>query len=686
MKADPRAPVLRLSLGPKEIVIDNFAGGGGASSGIDAALATIGRHVDIAVNHDPEAIALHKINHPKTKHYTTDVFHVDIVKACRGRPVGLAWYSPDCTFHSKARGGQPFRDRNKARRIRGLAWIIIKQAKELIAAGTPIRVIAMENVQEFADWGPLDDEGKIIAVKKGMTFRRWCRQLCNLGYEIDMWELKGCDYGAPTTRERLFIVARFDKQPIVKPEPTHGAGRAKPWRTAAECIDWGIPCPSIFGRKKPLADNTLRRIAEGIKRFVVNNPSPFIVPVAHSGDARANAIQEPLRTVTGRRGDFALVDPFLVRYHGERREGEKPRVASVDDPLPTQTAENRFGVVEPFVVRVAHGERDASGKKRGKGQHSVEEPLPTQTASNDFALVEPFLVGAGGPGYSGKPASSAQPLGATLTENHRAVVTPVIARIGQTGGNGAYVNDVSGPLTTITSKAEHLVVAPVLVPRYGEDKNPKRGGGKGQAPRSRSVELPLPTIVTTDNGAQVVEAFLLKQNGVEDKMVVGQDLAGPVHTITTRDQKAVVTSHLLKFKGTSKHGQRIDEPLHTVQAGGHHYAEVRAFLIKFYSSGGQWGNLKDPMSTVTPHDRLGLVTIAGEDYQIVDIGLRMLSPRELFRAQGFSEDYKIAVPYNGKPLTKTAQVRMCGNSVCPPVAEAIVLAQLGTPAHAEAAA
>lgn len=519
-----RAPALRLALDQDEIVIDNFCGGGGASEGIETVLREMGRHVDIAVNHAADAIALHKANHPNTEHYTTDVFHIDIVKACRGRRVGFGWYSPDCSHHSKARGGKPFRDRNKARRIRGLAWVIVKQAKELRDAGTPIRIIGMENVQEFADWGPLDDEGKIIAIKKGFTFRRWCKQLANLGYELDMWTLKGCDYGSPTIRERLFIVARYDAKAIVKPEASHGRG-LKPYRVAADIIDFSIPCPSIFDRKKPLADNTLRRIAEGIKRFI-DTDEAFIIPVAHAGDSRANSIREPVRTITAeRRGDFALV-------------------------------------------------------------------------------------------------------------------------------------------------------APVLVPRYGEDPDPKRRGGKGQAPRVRSVRLPLPAIVTTDNGAQLAAVYLAKQNGVDEKMVIGQDLSGPVHTITARDQKALVSAFLLKYKGTCKHGQRLDEPVHTIQAEGTHFAEVRTFLIKYYSEGGQWGSLKEPLGTITTKDRIGLVTIRGEQYRIVDIGLRMLTARELYRAQGFPESYIIDLPYNGKPLTKTAQVRMCGNSVNPQVAEAILRAQL----------
>lgn len=561
-------PELRIALEPDEITIDNFAGGGGASTGLDIVLAQIGRHVDIAVNHDAEAIALHKANHQHAEHYVEDVFHIDIVKACRGRRVGFAWYSPDCTFHSKARGGKPFRDRNRARRIRGLAWVIIKQAKELLAAGLGPRIIAMENVQEFADWGPLDENGKIVAVKKGFTFRRWCRQLQNLGYALDMWELKGCDYGAPTTRERLFIVARRDGLPIMKPEATHGPGRKHPWRTAAECIDWSLPCPSIFDRKRPLAENTLRRIAEGIRRFVLNNPQPFIVPVNHTDPAgtRAHRADEPLRTITAsRRGDFAVVQPFIAGVGG--RMGQSP-VRGVDRPMQTVTAKGDAAVITPYIARI--------GQTGGNGAYvyDTDDPLSTVTTKAEHLLVTPVLVGAGGPARSGEPQSADKPLGTVMPKNDRALALPLSVRAahGEDGrrGKGQHRTDeplptqtcskdfalvsaivvgtggpsycgkpspVDRPLGALTAENHRAVVAPVLVPRYGER--------PGQAPRARSVERPLPTIVATDNGGGLVAAYLAKQNGVGEKNVIGQDAEKPLHTITTKDQKAVVTATLI---------------------------------------------------------------------------------------------------------------------------------------------
>jgi DNA (cytosine-5)-methyltransferase 1 len=654
-----RPPVLRLALDDDEICVDYFAGGGGASTGMDEVLAKAGRHVNIAINHDAEAIAMHKANHPKAEHYVEDVFDIDIVKAVAGRRIGFAWYSPDCTFHSKARGGKPFRDRNKARRTRGLAWVIHKHVKQLGKLAP--RIVAMENVQEFADWGPLDDQGKIIQIKRGQTFRKWCRQLQNLGYELDMWELQGCDYGAPTTRERLFIVGRRDGLPIVKPEATHGPG-LKPYRTAAECINWQLPCPSIFERKKPLAENTLRRIAEGIRRFVINSADPFIVPVSHAGDSRVHDSNEPLRTITAsRRGDFAIAQPVIVGVGGRRGQSAP---LPVTRPYPTITAKGDAAIITPFVTKF----------RQNSVGTPLNEPLHTITSGGDME----------------RPAGAAHAMG---------LVTPLLVGIDNKSNGARDAWNPEDPLRTITTENRFAAVAPVLVPRYGER--------PGQAPRARSPQLPLPTIVTTDNGAQVVTAYLAKQNGVGEKIVLGQDVRGPTHTITTKDQKAVVTSHLLKFRQHSA-GQDMREPMHTITTGGGssagHFAEVRALLIKYYSEGGQWGSLKQPLDTITTKDRLGLVTVTikGEEYAIVDIGLRMLTPRELYRAQGFPENYKIekGVLVAGRRknpgrelrsrktmrFTKTAQVRMCGNSVCPPVAAAIMEAQLRVDVAQEEAA
>ena len=396
-----------------ELIVDNFAGGGGASTGIE--LAT-GRSVDIAINHDPAAIAMHRANHPSSKHYCENVWDVDPVEACAGRPVGLAWFSPDCKHFSKAKGGKPV---EKA--IRGLAWVAIRWAK-LVRP----RVIILENVEEFTTWGPMIGN-RPDPTRKGQTFRRFVHALKRYGYRVEWNELRACDYGAPTIRKRFFLIARCDGLPIVWPEPTHGdpstlfvaSGILHPWRTAAEIIDWTIPCPSIYDRKKLLCENTMRRIARGLRKFVLEHPQPYIVD--------------------------DHIAPFLIQYHTEQ-SGKEVRGQAVDKPLMTADSSNRYGL-------------------------------------------------------------------------------------------------------------------------------------------------------------------------------------------------------------------------------------VTALLIKYYGQG-EGQSLREPLHTITAKDRFGLVIVRGEPYQIIDIGLRMLTPRELFRAQGFPEDYIIDRDADGKHYPKSAQVARCGNAVPPPFAEAIVRANL----------
>lgn len=494
------------------LVIDNFAGGGGASTGIEDAL---GRPVDYAINHDPEALAMHRVNHPATHHLNSNVWDVNPAELCAGRPVDLGWFSPDCTYHSKARGGKPFRDRDTARRRRGLAWLIPYWMKTVRPS-----VVMLENVEEFADWGPLLPDGKICPIRRGMTFRRWHKQIENLGYQIDMRELRACDYGAPTTRKRLFVIARCDGQEIVFPEATHGPwDGCLPYRTAAECIDWSIPCPSIFTRKKPLADATLRRIAKGIMRYVVNNPRPFIVPLTHHGERRAHPLDELFPVVTGaNRGELALIAPVFT----ECANASSPRCMPGDEPLRTICS-------------------------YPKGGH--------------HALVSAFLA--------------------------------------------------------------------------------KHYGDSGQRPGSAMDE--------------------------------------PVGTITTVDHHSLVTSHLVHLRNNCD-ARSVTDLFPTLTAGGGHVGEVRAFLLKFYGNEKEAHSLDNPMGTVTTKDRFGLVTVHGEQYCIVDIGMRMLTPRELYRAQSFPDSYIIdhGIDDQGErlPLTKTAQVRMCGNSVSPAMSRALVQANV----------
>lgn len=475
-----------------ELVIDLFAGGGGASTGMEMAL---GRHVDIAINHDPQAVALHAANHPQTKHYTSDVFEIDPLSVTEGHPVGLLWASPDCTFHSKARGGKPFRDRKQANKRRSLAGIVVRWAK----AVRP-RLIHLENVEEFQRWGPLDASGQPDAARAGSSFRRWVASLRNCGYEVQWRELRACDFGAPTIRKRLYLIARCDGLPIVWPEPTHGApgslpvrkGKLKPWRTAAECIDWSVPCPSIFERARPLVDATCRRIAKGIVRYVIEAAEPFIV------------------------GDAA-----------------------------------------PTLIEVGYGER------------------------------------------------------------------------------------------------------------------------AGQQPRAPGLQRPLGTVVSGGGKHALVAAFLAKHY----TGVIGSDLRGPMGTATTVDHHSLVTANLVKMRGDNI-GSAASEPIHTISAGGTHHALVQSFLVKYYGNEVDGLPVTEPLHTIPTRDRFGLVMVKGQPYAIADIGLRMLTPRELYRAQGFPPDYIIEHGADGSPMTKTAQVRMCGNSVCPPVACALVAANYRSDAAA----
>ena len=467
-----------------ELIVDNFAGGGGASTGIEMAT---GYSVDIAINHDPEAIKMHKANHPNTKHYCENVWAVDPVKACNGHPVGLAWFSPDCKHFSKAKGGKP-KDKN----IRGLAWVACRWAG-LVRP----RVIMLENVEEFKTWGPLNRGHHPIKAKQGKTFEKFVQQLNDLGYTVEFKELIAADYGAPTMRKRFFLIARCDGKPIVWPEPTHApadsekvkAGLLEPYVGAYTQIDFSRPCPSIFDTSeeikekygiravRPLASKTLDRIAKGLKKFVLDNPEPFIIQCNHGGERRPNDIREPMPTIIEKHG-YGIVAPTLIQYHSE----------------------------------TAHGEV--------RGQ-TIEEPIMTVDGSNRYGLVTSFL-----------------------------------------------------------------------------SKFYKSG--------------------------------------------IGQDEREPLHTITT-------------------------------SAG--HFGEVRAFLIKYYGDAtGQ--DIEKPLDTVTTKDRFGLVTIKGVDYQIVDIGLRMLEPRELYGCQGFPDDYIIDHDYTGKTYPRSEQVRRCGNAVCPPIPAALVRANL----------
>lgn len=538
-----------------ELIVDNFAGGGGASTGIE--LAT-GYSVDIAINHDPEAIKMHKANHPNTMHYCENVWVVDPVKACKGHPVGLAWFSPDCKHFSKAKGGKP-KDKN----IRGLAWVACRWAG-LVRP----RVIMLENVEEFKTWGPLNRGHHPIKSKQGKTFEKFVQQLNDLGYEVQFKELIAADYGAPTMRKRFFMIARCDGKPIVWPEPTHApadseevkAGLLKPYVGAYTQIDFSRPCPSIFDTSekikekygiravRPLAPKTMERIARGLKKFVLDNPEPFIIQCNHGGERRPNDIREPMPTITGKHG-YGIVEPTLAPYMGTNTTNHPG--GNCKDPIHTITTGNQQCLISPTLIQY-HSET-VKGEVRGQ---TIEEPIMTVDGSNRYGLVTSFLH------------------------------------------------------------------------KYYD------GGYKG----------------------------------------AGENIENPLPTVTAWDHNSVVTANLIQMNNHCD-GRDMRDPIPTITAGDGHFGEVRAFLIKYYGQGtGQ--DINEPLDTVTSRDRFGLVTIDGTDYQIVDIGLRMLEPRELYGCQGFPDDYIIDHDYTGKTYPRSEQVRRCGNAVCPPIPAALVRANL----------
>lgn len=499
----------------KEIIVVGFAGGGGSCEGIKEAL---GRSPDEALNHDPEAVAMHLVNHPSTRHWCQNIWQADPSEVAAGRPIGLAWFSPDCKHFSKAKGGKP-----RARNIRDLAWVVVGYAK--LPRHIRPRVLMIENVEEFQTWCPLTADGQPDMTRKGETFRKWVAELRRLGYRVEWREIRAMDYGAGTIRKRLYIIARCDGQPIVWPEPTHGPERQHPYITAADIIDWSLDCPSIFERARPLADATMRRIAVGTMRYVVNATEPFIVTCNHAGDGfRGQGLREPFKTITG--------------------------------------AYDAHGLVVPSVVRLDH-----------QSSPSADEP-------------------------------------------------------------------VTDSLSTITSKNRHLLVAAFLAKHYGG--------------------------------------------------VVGHGVRQSLGTVTTIDHHSVVAAHLTHFYSSAADGGQGDlrKSIKTVTATGQHAGLVSAFLTKYYGAASHGQDCRESLHSVTTLPRFGLVTVMvhGEPYVIADIGMRMLTPRELFRAQGFPDSYIIDLVHNGRPLSKAAQVRMCGNSVCPPVAKALVAANVPEMARLKEAA
>ncbi|EPM57343.1 C-5 cytosine-specific DNA methylase [Pseudomonas syringae pv. actinidiae ICMP 19103] len=638
-----------------EIVVDFFCGGGGAGTGLEMGL---GRTVSVAKNHSAAAISMHTVNHPGAKHFTTDVFDGDPDTECGGKAVGWFHMSPDCTHHSQAAGGQP-----RKREIRNLSWIGLKWAGK-----KKPRVISLENVKQILQWGPLVAKrdpatgraiklvtvlgtngkakiqhtvaapGEVVPVdqqflmpdptRRGQTWAVFVAELERLGYAVEWRVIRACDFGAPTSRERLFMIARCDGQPIVWPEPTHAKRPVKgqkPWRTAAECIDFNDLGRSIFGRKKDLAPATLRRVAKGMKKFVIDNPAPFIVPIANWSGETVQSAAEPLRTVTSypKGGAFSVVSPVIAPATHQGSD----RINDPLEPLPTITCANRgeFTLISPTLIQSGYGERQGQ-LPRVPG---IDQPLGTVVAGGvKHALTSSILVGAGGPVYAGKPVAADQPVGTLMTRNHRAVSTAFMAQMNG-GFNTTDAKGVDEPMTTITNTGsqQQLVTATLITNTTGHGPT--------------DLANPVPTMTTGQHHA-LVAANLVHLRGNCD----ARDLNDPLHTISAGGQHhGMVTAFMERQFGASV-GQPLDEPAPTVTAGGggkssvvslrlspeHEEGALRvaAFLISYYGTENVSG-AGEPAPTITTKDRLALVTVMvkGTPYVIVDICLRMLKPAEL---------------------------------------------------------
>ncbi|SFE88056.1 DNA (cytosine-5)-methyltransferase 1 [Paracidovorax wautersii] len=794
---------------PGELIIDNFAGGGGTSTGLEKAF---GRPVDIAINHDPEALAMHAINHPHTLHLCESVWDVDPIAVTRNQPVGLVWLSPDCKHFSKAKGGTPV-----SKDIRGLAWVAVRWT--LL---TKPRSFMLENVEEFQTWGPLiETDGKLYPDKTraGQTFKAFCGMLSKgvrpdhpaldeaceflgidrhgplaaqlvqgLGYDIDHRELRARDHNTPTIRKRLFFVGRRDGLPIVWPTATHAepgdrrvlAGKLAPYLTAAECIDFGQPAASIFGRKKPLATNTQRRVAKGLFRHVLASASPFIVGVGgRMGQSPERSVHQPVQTITSKADSCVaqpVLTPYMVNTRNGERAGQQPRVRSAEEPYWTVTSQGSQGavaapVLAPFVTEHANASTQRT--------MAADEPLRTicaQVKGGHFSVVAPVIaplrgtsdthlqgddardplstISAGGThhvlagatlapmvmtnttGHPGAPADA--PLSTVTTGSQQAVAAMHITKF-NTGSVGSGMDE---PLRTVTAGGTPkrpstgiqmgMVAAHLVDMGHGEGKD----GTKRFSHGIRSLEMPLNTITASGGTSALSAAHLMHLTHHGER--AGSTPASPLPTVTGahRGEQAIVAACLEQANGGfyDGDGRPADAPTSTITSSGAQQRLVMAYLVKYYSSGGQDAPANGPMHTLPTKGRMGLVEVAqvpaaslaeehrerarqcadllhqhlpeqftepadmvlmqhaGHWWVLVDITLRMLKPRELFNAQGFPADYVIhEIPdpallfQDGKqaadplklpriPLSTTAQVRMCGNSVCPPVAEALVRA------------
>jgi DNA (cytosine-5)-methyltransferase 1 len=700
-----------MNRGKTMLIVDSFAGGGGASTGIEMAL---GRSPDIAINHNADALALHAVNHPDTVHLSENIFKVDPLDHVAGQHVGLAWFSPDCKHFSKAKGGKPVE-----RNIRDLAWVIV-----LWAQRAKPDVIIMENVEEWKEWGPLVETERGLMPcpdSRGQTFQKWCKAMKAAGYKLQHRELRACDYGAPTIRKRLFVVARRDGMPIVWPEPTHGAptdrdvisGKKQPWRTAAEIIDWSLPCPSIFDTSseimekfglrsiRPLADATMARVARGTKRYVLDATRPFLVqtgygerkgqePRCMDGDAplgtvvaggikhavispsvtrfnsgaTGSAMDEPVSTITansyikkpGGAAPLGMIAPSLSAFYGPGAGG-KDRSASAEEPVRVITTENRHAVIAPVLTYA----------QQGGANRSVEDPHHTITASkkDQNSVIAPSLMSMKGSDRRDSAANAPHPT-VLAGGGHSAVIVPTIVGCGGRAGQSR-PRAADEPMPTVTAKADACVSA-VFVAQHNNDS--RRIGGVN---RGRAADEPVSTVTSTGAQQGVVAAHITKMYGRSDGHAAGE----PAHTVGTRDKMGLVAPHLHAYYGSDQDTPE-DEPFHTITTKPR-FSHVEAALsappftedqhararqvADFMRSYGFW----DDREFVT-------LTIGDAEFVIVDIGMRMLTPRELYSAQGFPPDYKIDADANGRPFPKNVQVSCVGNSVAPPVAAALVAA------------
>ena len=605
------------------IIVDSFAGGGGASVGIE--LAT-GRIVDIAINHDPDAILMHRANHPHTQHFQASVWDVDPKEVCRGREVGLLWASPDCKHFSKAKGGKPV-----SKNIRGLAWIVLRWAGTVHP-----QVIILENVEEFQTWGPVR-RGRPVKSKTGQTFRKFVSQLESLGYAVEWRELVAADYGAPTTRKRFFLIARRDGKPIVWPAPTHApadspevkAGRLKPWRSAAEIIDWSLPTPSIFDSRaeikakyglnaqRPLRPNTMRRVARGIDKFVLHTPRPYLVMVNHAGEFRGQEVDSPLHTITAKHG-YGVASPMMAPWtvtNTTNSTGHTP-----NEPVDTARTGGGGGQMFLSATLAAIGQTGGGDRTR-----DIREPTHTTVSKQEDCLVE-----------------------ASLIQYHTNVR-------GQ---------ELGGPLLPVDASNSYGLSAANLVKYYGS------------AQHGQEISGPLHTVTAKDKEGLTV-ASLSKYFG----RVVGAEMSRPLPTATPVDHNALQTARLIKLKGENLGGP-AEAPVQTVTAGGTHFGLVTTKVVRASKEEDlqRWPQVRTCLNAYCGYhlrdDEVILFRIGEAWYFIADVGLRMLTPRELYRANGFPDDYIIDRDYTGKEYGKSKQVARCGNAVPPPFATALVRANL----------